>query len=349
MKMKKNKLLLLLLMLSLLLTACGKEQPTIGGILADGAEDFGEGKSDKDLPFISSEELLAKLMDEYSDSRENPTGGQMSADDADRIRKEKEEEDQKDAGQSGGSTPVQTTPVVASRRDLKDLVHRMLDNTEEVASFELSGGYQLTTDEVLGVYYELERDDPMDAISLASFQYGGSPIVTLKFNYHIDVDQLKEMKDETRDLLKEAVSKVDVEGLSQYEIVCAVNDYLCDTVVYPPNEPYAAETHTPYNAFKTGSAVCDGYSKAAKLMLNHFGVECDFVIGDCIQGGGHAWNLVKLDGEWYHLDVTWNDGGAEWDADARTEYLLVTDAFMAQSRTWDTSIYPASAATAYVK
>ena len=69
--------------------------------------------------------------------------------------------------------------------------------------------------------------------------------------------------------------------------------------------------------------------------------------GECIPDGGHAWNLVRLDGEWYHMDVTWNDGGAEWDENARSAYLLVTDDFMRQSRVWDEAVYPASAEEAY--
>lgn len=47
------------------------------------------------------------------------------------------------------------------------------------------------------------------------------------------------------------------------------------------------------------------------------------------------------------MDVTWNDGGAEWDENARSAYLLVTDDFMRQSRVWDESAYPASADEAY--
>lgn len=359
MKIRKNKIILFIMLLCLLFTGCADDSPTVGGILADGSGQFAEGKTDKDLPFVSSEDLLANLIADYSDSRSNPTGSQVSDDEADQIKKDSEDDTTLDETDPDGTTPdgtdgddddvvVETTPVITSRQEMKDLIHEMLDETKEMVTFELGGGFTLTTDLILDLYYELERDDPMDAISLNSFQYGGSPTSMLKFNYHIDVEQLKQMKEETRDLLEDAVDDIDVTGMSQYEIVCAVNNYLCDLITYPPNEPYAAETHTPYNAFKTGSAVCDGYAKAAKLMLNEYGVECDFIIGTCTNGGGHAWNMVKLDGEWYHMDVCWNDGASEWDAEGRTQYLLVTDEYMYQSRTWEAANYPVSAANPYV-
>lgn len=336
MKILKKYYMLFLLLICFGLVSCEKA-PTVEGIIADGSQDFKEGKSEEDLPFISSEQLLKNLVDEYSDSRSDPTSSQISDDEADELRKDMEEDDDSDS----------SIPTVASRKELKDLMHEMLDETTEIQAFELTGGYQCTVDDVSELYRELERDDPMDVHSVASFQLGGYPVATLVLRYHIDTDQLIQMKEDTRDLLKDAVSKIDTEGMSQYEIVCAVNDYLCDTIVYPPNEPYAPETHTPYNAFKTGSAVCDGYSKATKLMLNEYGVECDYIIGECTGGGGHGWNLVKLDGEWYHLDVTWNDGGAQWDKNARKAYLLVTDDYMKQSRTWDAALYPKTPTSPY--
>lgn len=351
MKKFKRYLLLSILSLCLFLSGC-KEQPTVESVIADGAEEFGQGKTEQDQPFISSEQLLNNLITEYSDSRSDPTGSQMSDDEADKVRREaKEDADGGTSGAdpSGGGGSEDPVETVASHQDLKDLMHTMLDGTKEVASFQADGSYQVTTDEILSAYRELERDDPMDVYSVGSFSYGGNPIVTLKLNYDLDVDLLIQMKEETRSLLKQAEGQIDVDGLTPYEIVCAVNDYLCDTIVYPASEPYPAETHTPHSALKNGSAVCDGYAKTAKLMLNDFGVECDFIIGTCTDGGGHAWNLVKLDGEWYHMDVTWNDGGAQWDKNARTAYLLVTDQYMFQSRTWDAGLYPASAAKAYGK
>ena len=55
-----------------------------------------------------------------------------------------------------------------------------------------------------------------------------------------------------------------------------------------------------------GTGVCDSYAKCYQLMLNAAGIECARVTG-LGNGGGHAWNAVKLDGAWYWVDPTWDD------------------------------------------
>ena len=74
-----------------------------------------------------------------------------------------------------------------------------------------------------------------------------------------------------------------------------------------------------------GKAVCAGYTEAGRNVLSCMEIECRNVSADNIDRGehGHAWNLVKLDGEWYNVDLT-------WDADALVEelqpkYLLKSD------------------------
>ena len=81
--------------------------------------------------------------------------------------------------------------------------------------------------------------------------------------------------------------------------------------------------------------------KNPSVQLMVYGVEISYIRGTT-SGGNHGWNLVKLNGEWYHLDVTWNDAGGD-----RKTFYLVTDEFMRQSRAWDTSKYPKSSAVSY--
>ena len=61
-----------------------------------------------------------------------------------------------------------------------------------------------------------------------------------------------------------------------------------------------------YGAIVDGQAVCEGYAKAMMLMLNLVGVDCTTVRGGSMDER-HMWNLVELDGSWYHLDSTWDD------------------------------------------
>ena len=70
--------------------------------------------------------------------------------------------------------------------------------------------------------------------------------------------------------------------------------------------------------------MCDGYAKAFKLLCDRFGIPCVIVAGRAVQSSGseaHAWNYVQMeDGNWYAVDVTWND---KETAEPSTDYFLV--------------------------
>ncbi len=89
-----------------------------------------------------------------------------------------------------------------------------------------------------------------------------------------------------------------------------IHDALIDAVEYDYEcaNSYAAYdvAHTAYGALVDHSAVCDGYSKAFKMLLNKAGIDSEIVSG-LGNGGGHAWNVVKIGSSWYETDVTWDD------------------------------------------
>jgi len=57
--------------------------------------------------------------------------------------------------------------------------------------------------------------------------------------------------------------------------------------------------------FLRGSAICEGYSKAFKLLCDRAGIPCEIIFG-VADGENHSWNYVRLDGIWYLVDCTWN-------------------------------------------
>lgn len=89
-----------------------------------------------------------------------------------------------------------------------------------------------------------------------------------------------------------------------------VHDYLIDTIEYDVND-IGEVSHTVYGALITKVAVCDGYAKAFKMILDELGISCVEVCGIAQNSNGttesHAWNDVLLNGKWYAVDVTWDD------------------------------------------
>lgn len=323
--------LLLVAVLLLLNTSCGGGMPST---FDDGATRFGEGKENESYLPSNSGALLSQLIDQFSGSLEPPFSQQMDDTAFDRAL-----EDAKHDKQFSSKIPV-----VTNEAELRQVFLTAYVATATRVRFRVANGYapSLTGDMLNDIYRDLQRQDPIGVSSVKSWSHGrriNEYIVDIA--YDISVAELKRIKKETPALVKGAIAEMNVSSTDHYTIICAVNEYLCDTVVYPSSEPYPPMTHTPYGAFN-GDAVCEGYATAAKLMLGELGIDCDIQNGVCHNGGGHAWNLVKLNGQWYQMDVTWNDGGGR-----RTDYLLVTDAYMKKSRSWDESDYPKSAITAY--
>lgn len=102
----------------------------------------------------------------------------------------------------------------------------------------------------------------------------------------------------------------DAQGETRYEQVKYLHDRLCQTVVYSDG----AQARTAYGALVEGKAVCEGYSKAFKLLCDRAGIPCVIVTGTAItsmtgpQGQNHMWNYVQMeDGKWYAVDATWDD------------------------------------------
>ena len=119
-------------------------------------------------------------------------------------------------------------------------------------------------------------------------------------------------------------------GISEYETIRQIHDKLVDMVNYDDAAASAISfgrgqdlAHTAYGSLVADSdgkdhfAVCDGYSLAIEYMCQQCGIEVAFNAGmagsDPDNAGGHAWNVVKINGEWYELDSTWDDLGSLLD------------------------------------
>lgn len=97
----------------------------------------------------------------------------------------------------------------------------------------------------------------------------------------------------------------------------AAHDFILRQVSYSSDIPTsAAETaashlYSAYGALIDQNAVCEGYAKLFQHLCYEMGINCIQVTGFGIQDGEkepHMWNLVLLDGGWYQVDVTWDDG-----------------------------------------
>lgn len=117
----------------------------------------------------------------------------------------------------------------------------------------------------------------------------------------------KEEKESREILVENAVSKL-LSGISadatDYEKV----KYVYETVI--KNTEYDTESVDNQNicsVFLNGISVCQGYAKAVQYLLMKLNIPATLVIGTVENGEGHAWNLVKVNNQYYYLDATWGD------------------------------------------
>ncbi|MEG1984651.1 MAG: transglutaminase domain-containing protein [Oscillospiraceae bacterium] len=116
---------------------------------------------------------------------------------------------------------------------------------------------------------------------------------------------------------------------TEYDKVLFVHDYLIKNCKY--DEQTTQQVHTAYGALVAQQAVCDGYAHATQLILNKMGIANEYVEGTgttAKQDEGHAWNVVSIDGKYYHLDITWDDRDAEQSDKAHDSDIVSYNYFL---------------------
>lgn len=153
---------------------------------------------------------------------------------------------------------------------------------------------------------------------------------------------------EILDAASSILAELETEGMSDYDKEAAVYGWMAGHVVYDqshydPLRGAPRESYTPYNPLIEGKGVCLGFASAFQLLMDMWDVECITVVGAAHRGlQDHAWNMVRLNGEWYCVDITW-DFGSEDPRNWR--YFNVTSEQMALSdHQWDRGGVPEASA-----
>lgn len=143
------------------------------------------------------------------------------------------------------------------------------------------------------------------------------------FDYRFTCEEMSNMNRAAEAVANEIMQEISP-SMSQYDKLKYFHDYLITHCESDADDEYA---NTIYGALVRGKALCEGYAKSFSYLCNKAGIENIIVTG--LTTTAHMWNMVKIEGNWYHVDVTWDkpEGTlAEMYPDmVLYQYFLVTD------------------------
>ncbi|MBK1812363.1 hypothetical protein JHL18_17195 [Clostridium sp. YIM B02505] len=167
--------------------------------------------------------------------------------------------------------------------------------------------------------------------------------VVLHFNYKAGKEGFTSQINSVNSKVQSIVASVIKQGMNDYDKELALHNYVVNNTVYDsknlelnslPNDSFTA-----YGVFIKKVAVCQGYSEAMYRLLNAAGVSNKIITGTA-NGVPHAWNLVSINGAYYHLDTTFDDPVSKSGNLLSYNYFNVTDAQISVDHSWIKSNYP---------
>lgn len=199
-------------------------------------------------------------------------------------------------------------------------------------------GEGFTENDMDKAYWAFDYDNPQFFWLANGYRFTtmGGEIISVNMVYSRSASEAAKIQP----LFDAAAQKVIDKALAQdnlFDRVLVIHDAITEMTTYNAKAPsYKSEADGP---LVYGEALCEGYAKAFMYLCQSVGIQCFCVAG--YAGEDHMWNMLQLDGEWYHMDTTWDDSGTY-------EYFCVPDSQMFADHTLrNTFPVPKATATKY--
>lgn len=176
------------------------------------------------------------------------------------------------------------------------------------------------------IYFMVRMDCPEIFYSVTfSYRYfNDSTSVEMTPVYLFGKDKIKEHRQAMEARVKKLARQA--EGLSEKEKELFVHDFILGNVRY--DKLKKEYSHEIIGALGNGVAVCEGIAKAVKILCDELGIWCIVALSDNNPDKGikyrHAWNIVKIDGKFYHLDATFDNTLSKGEI-PRYDYFNLSD------------------------
>lgn len=253
------------------------------------------------------------------------------------------------------------TYEIADYKEYYDAIRSSIKNLEPSINLVFRENYlNEDRDKILSYANDLIRTlGPGNYIRKYSITHKKSSVYeyyTITYNYEKDLSEIKRQNSLVNKHIKNIVKKITTPSMSDFEKEKAIHDYIVNNTRYD-NENFEKnttpiESHTAYGVFNNKVAVCEGYAIAMKKMLDEANVESIIVIGKADKYD-HAWNMVKLEDGWYHVDPTWDDpvykvNGKLVDI-ISYDYFNLRDDDILKDHSFEKKNYPKANGTKYIQ
>lgn len=223
--------------------------------------------------------------------------------------------------------------------EIIDLVANTIFNMESVVDLS---SYDISTDDAVALFSAIAKYYPTEYSLMANSDFTYKIIVSPNLDrimkirfYYGDDSNLSDYQKRVNDLNAEIDALVaQVEGMEDFEKALYIHDYIVLNCEYDLElleyletngtltGEMRSERYTEYSVLVNGTGICGSYALAYRAILNAAGMECLYLSSAQMN---HAWNMVKIDGKWYHVDCCWDDPVPDTYGQARRTYFLRTD------------------------
>lgn len=230
---------------------------------------------------------------------------------------------------------INSVKILEMYPELSAVIKKGLENCNEkiyVSKFKLQ------SDVLFEVYKAVLFENPQlfhavpTTLSFFRYEYSTS-IVAIGPLYVFTKEELPEATEKFNNAVDYFLSGVD-ENWTDVEKCIYLHDLIITKCEYDPDcdTNFKSIDRTPYSALVNNETVCQGYSLAYNYLLSKLGIKAYYIINDV---ANHGWSLVELDGNYYHVDLTWDDQSKDLVGRLRRSFCLISDSRMKELRPSD--------------
>lgn len=232
----------------------------------------------------------------------------------------------------------------------RQLYIRLYNTASNVGGYCDISDLGLTVDDIYTAFWAFDYENPQFLELGSGYQYSykesadGITIVGITIEYGRSTANVPQSE---FDATAQTVLANARAMATDYERLKYVHDWIINNTRYiKADTAYESEADGPV---VYGTAICEGYSKAFMYFAQSMGYECICAIGGA-GGIDHMWNIVKVNGQWYHVDATWDDPLVSDGSDMlRYDYFMLSDSEILRDHYIDTPFVLPSAPYSYVQ